>query len=280
MSFNPHMDAFMSAFPHEGLTFDDVTLVTRYADFLPDQTSIASRLTTHIALNMPFVSAAMDTVTEGQMAIAMAVLGGIGIIHKNLAPKVQVKHVDSVKHYLNGLIQDPIVFHDSDTLRTVEERKQRKGYGFSGFPILDEGGKLVGILTASDIKFAADPDARVTGLMTREVITAPPGTDLNEAYALMMKHKIGKLPLVQDGKLVGLYSFSDVRTLIRGAAPQYNRDAKYRLRVGAAVGVRPRATCGWAASSSHEQATAQATAAGRRAERKTLSIVGFLFPGS
>jgi len=225
----------MAQFPHEGLTFDDVLLVTRYADFLPQDTDISSRLTTRINLNIPFVSAAMDTVTESEMAIQMAMLGGIGVIHKNLPPDVQAKHVSRVKHYLNGLIQDPIVFHTSDSLATIRAVKQRRGFGFSGFPILDENGNVAGILTASDIKFSRDPDARVTDVMTTRVITAPADTTLEDAYDLMMRNKIGKLPLVTDGKLVGLYSFTDVKTLVENVAPLYNRDAKYRLRVGAAV---------------------------------------------
>jgi IMP dehydrogenase len=169
------------------------------------------------------------------MAIAMAMLGGIGIIHKNLTPKVQARHVDAVKHYLNGLILNPVVFHTSDTLRKIEEIKTREGYSFSGFPILDGNERLAGILTGADVKFADKPDTPVTEYMTSKVITAEPETDLQEAYRIMMRHKIGKLPLVRDGRLVGLYSFSDVKTLIHNAAPYYNRDARYRLRVGAAI---------------------------------------------
>jgi IMP dehydrogenase len=235
LSFNPTVDAFMSRFQHEGLTFDDVSLVTCYADFLPDETDISSRLTTRIGLSIPFVSAAMDTVTEAEMAIAMALQGGIGIIHKNLPVAEQTKQVDRVKHHLNGLILDPIVFRAGETLVDVREKRQRKGYAFSGFPILDDQDHLVGILTAADIKFSEDPDAPITDLMTHDVITADAGTNLQEAYAIMKKNKIGKLPLVKNGKLSGLYSFTDIKTLIENVEPQYNRDAQYRLRVGAAV---------------------------------------------
>lgn len=235
MSLNAHLDEFIAQFPHEGLTFDDVSLVTQYAEFLPDEADVSTRLTSRIEVQLPFVSAAMDTVTEADMAIAMAMLGGLGVIHKNLPIDVQVKQADAVKHYLNGLINDPIVFTTSDTLQTVREKRERKGYAFSGFPVLHESGELAGILTATDIKFSEDPNARVTDVMTREVITAAPGTDLQEAYGIMMHNKIGKLPIVENGKLIGLYSFADVRTLIEKAQPAYNRDAKYRLRVGAAV---------------------------------------------
>ena len=235
MSRNKHIDDFMKSFPHEGLTFDDITLVTQYADFLPNDTNLGSKFSSRIAVNIPFVSAAMDTVTEARMAIAMAMLGGIGIIHRNLTPEQQAEIVRTVKHYLNGLIEHPVTFRVTDTLKTVHEVRQNKGYTFSGFPILDAGDTLVGILTAADIKFARNPNAPISQIMTSQVITAPKGTTLQQAYDIMQKNKIGKLPLVENGKLVGLYSFSDVRTLIQNVEPMFNRDAQYRLRVGAAI---------------------------------------------
>ena len=236
MSLNEHLDDFMRTFPHEALTFDDLSLITQYSDFLPHEAQIGSRLTRRITLNMPIVSAAMDTVTETRMAIAMAMLGGIGIIHKNLAPAQQAEMVDTVKHYLNGLISRPVTFRDTDSLQTVRETCRAKGYTFSGFPILDEKGRVVGILTSRDVKFSIDPNAPIAHVMTRKVITASSGTTLQQAFDLMQHHRIGKLPLVKAGKLVGLYSFTDVLTLIRNVKPLYNRDSLYRLRVGAAVG--------------------------------------------
>lgn len=235
MSQNGYIDDFMEQFRFEGLTFDDVSLIPDQADFLPDDADIRTRLTARITLNMPFVSAAMDTVSEAPMAVAMALHGGIGIIHKNLTPREQAKQVGVVKHHLHGLIRDPIVFRDTDTLETIRARKEAKGFTFSGFPILDRAGKLVGILTSTDIKYARDRGAAVTDVMTKRVITAPRDTDLQQAYDFMMRRKIGKLPLVHNGKLVGLYSFTDVSTLVENVQPMYNRDAKYRLRVGAAV---------------------------------------------
>jgi IMP dehydrogenase len=232
---NEQLKALMSHFPSEALTFDDVSLATRYADFLPEDANVTSRLTTRINVNMPFVSAAMDTVTEADMAISMALLGGIGIIHKNLSATEQAKHVATVKHHMHGLIRDPIVFRATDTLQTVHQRKNERGFNFSGFPILDDKDHLVGILTSTDIKFSKDPDARVADVMTSKVITAPTETNLQDAYDLMMQNKIGKLPLVKKGKLLGLYSFTDVSTLVQNVHPLYNRDDKYRLRVGAAV---------------------------------------------
>ena len=231
------MQEFMQSQGHEALTFDDVSLVTQYSDFLPNEAEIGTRFTRNIALNIPFVSAAMDTVTETSMAIAMAMLGGIGVIHKNLSVEDQAAMVGEVKRYLNGLIEKPVTFRITDTLKTVRETRQQKGYQFSGFPILDSDDRLVGILTAADIKFASDPDAPISEVMTRDVITAPPGTTLEEAYRIMQKNKIGKLPLVDDEhRLVGLYSYTDVSTLIRNIQPMYNRDSQYRLRVAAAVG--------------------------------------------
>ena len=237
MAANPDLDAFMAQFLHEGLTFDDVSLVTRYADFLPPDTSIHTRFTRRVGLNVPFVSAAMDTVTEADMAIGMAMLGGIGVIHKNLTIERQVELVDLVKHHLNGLIADPVTFRDDMTLEELLAAKRERRIGFSGFPILNAEGRLSGILTSKDIRFATQFAMPVGEIMTRQLITAPPETSLEEAYRLMQQHKIGKLPLVDDdGRLVGLYSYTDVRTLIENRQPLYNRDEQYRLRVAAAVG--------------------------------------------
>ncbi len=236
MALSKHIDAFMKTFPYDGLTFDDVSLVTRYADFLPHETTIKTRLTSRIQLNIPYISAAMDTVTETEMAVAMALLGGIGIIHKNLTPEQQARQVGNVKHHLHGLIRDPITFRDTDAISHVIQRRKEKGFIFGGFPILNEKHVLVGILSSTDLRYAENTDAKVAEIMTRNVITAPPDADLQQAYDIMLKHKIGKLPLVDaQGKLTGLYSFTDVSTLVRKVEPLYNRDNRYRLRVGAAV---------------------------------------------
>ncbi|MBN2703203.1 MAG: IMP dehydrogenase [Pontiellaceae bacterium] len=226
----------METFPYEGLTFDDVSLITQYADFLPGDTDISARLTRNITMNIPFLSAAMDTVTEARMAISMAMLGGIGVIHKNLDPEVQAQHVSRVKHHLNGLIAAPITFNVNDTLETIALRQMERGFGFSGFPILDDDGKLAGILTSKDVRFSSSKRAKVADVMTTQIVTAPPNTNLRQAYDIMQQHKIGKLPLVENGKLVGLYSYTDVRRLIENEDPLFNRDARYRLRVAAGIG--------------------------------------------
>jgi len=172
MSQNKYIDEFMNTFPFEGLTFDDVSLITQYAEFLPGDSDISTRLTRNITMKIPFLSAAMDTVTEARMAISMAMMGGIGVIHKNLDPEVQAQHVSRVKHHLNGLISTPVTFNINDTLETIAHKRSDKGYSFSGFPILDDEGKLVGILTSKDIRFSRSKRAKVTDVMTTDVITA------------------------------------------------------------------------------------------------------------
>lgn len=234
---NAKVKALMDQYPYEGLTFDDVSLVTQYADFLPDVTDTHTRFSRNIELTVPFVSAAMDTVTEAKMAIAMAQMGGIGVIHKNLSPEEQMGKVRRVKHYLNGFIRDPITVNANMTVAEMMNRKERKQYGFSGFPVVDDTGALVGIITARDIKFITDYSQRVGDVMTHSPITAPHETDLQGAFEVMRKHKIGKLPTINaEGKLSGLYSFHDVRMLIEKNQPCFSRDSHHRLRVAAAVG--------------------------------------------
>ncbi len=233
---NKYLEKFMEQFKYEGLTFDDLSLVTQYADFLPDATSIETRLTSRIAMNIPFISAAMDTVTEAPMAIAMAMIGGIGVIHKNLSPEDQADQVSRVKHHLNGLIHSPVAFRMGQTISEILAIRDEKKYTFSGFPILDELNRVVGVLTSKDIAYAEDIHCKVEEVMTKNVITAAEGTTLEEAYKLMRHQKKGKLPLVDNqGRLAGLYSFTDVHNLVENNQPMINRDSQYRLRVAAAV---------------------------------------------
>lgn len=236
MSRNPALQEFMAAFPHEALTFDDVTLLTRYADFLPHEANLTTRLTQNMQLNIPFLSAAMDTVTETDMAIAMAMQGGLGVIHKNMSPHEQADQVHAVKVHLNGLIVEPVTFRPDQTLDDVRELIRVRGFSFSGFPIVDENARLVGILTSRDIKFARDPHSSIRDVMTTEVVSAGPETTLRDAYEIMLTRRIGKLPLIRDGKLSGLYSYTDVHSLIENDQPLIHRDAEYRLRAAAAVG--------------------------------------------
>ena len=234
---NPHMDEFMGHFLHDGLTFDDVSLVTRYADFLPSETDVKSRFSRNIGMNVPFVSAAMDTVTESEMAIAMARLGGIGVIHKNLQPAQQAAEVARVKHYLNGLIATPVMFRQDMLVSEVLTQKSQNKYQFTGFPIVDDDQRVVGILTARDVKFLTDYSVAVEEVMTRNPVTGGPDMTMTQAFEIMLKHKVGKLPIVDaERRLLGLYSFHDVRTLLDNMEPAFNRDAAHRLRVAAAIG--------------------------------------------
>ena len=236
MKQNEYLDKFMAQLPFEGLTYDDVSLVLQYADFLPDTTDLSTRLTSRIRINVPFLSAAMDTVTEAPMAIAMAMLGGIGVIHKNLTIEQQADQVAHVKHHLNGLIHSPVAFHVGQTLDEILAVREEKRYKFSGFPILDDAGRVAGVLTSKDIDYAEDTSAKVEEVMTKDPITAPQGTSLQDAYKIMRSARKGKLPLVDpEGRLVGLYSFTDVRDLVEQNLPMANRDAQYRLRVAAAI---------------------------------------------
>lgn len=234
---NAALDEFMNAFPHLGLTFGDVSLKTQYADFLPHETDITSVFSRNVPLNMPFVSAAMDTVTESDMAIAVALLGGIGVMHKNQSAANQAAEVSRVKHYLNGLINDPVVFEKGMKVADLLAEKERNRYQFSGFPIVDAEGRLAGILTARDIKFLTDVDVLVDDVMTTEMVVASEGTSTAEAFDIMLRHRVGKLPLVDaDYRLRGLYSFHDVRTITENIEPTFNRDAQHQLRVAAAIG--------------------------------------------
>lgn len=234
---NTFLDEFMASFKFEGLTFNDVSLVTQYADFLPDEASVVSRFSRNVPLNIPFVSAAMDTVTEGDMAIAVALMGGIGVIHKNNTIEKQAAEVSRVKHYLNGLISNPVVFRTGMRICDILAEKERKEYKFTGFPIVDADGRIAGIVTARDLKFVIDQNALVDDVMTRDLVTASQGTTTEEAFDIMVKNRVGKLPLVtDDGQLTGLYSFHDVQSITSNIKPVYNRDDFHQLRVAAAVG--------------------------------------------
>ncbi len=226
----------MKTFPYEGLTYDDVTLVTQYADFLPDDASLETNLTSRTKMKIPFISAAMDTVTEAPMAIAMALAGGIGVIHKNLEEDEQAKEVAKVKNYLNGLIASPVCFHENDDISFLRSEKRRMGLKFNGFPVLDDKDRLVGMITSSDMRFAPMEAKKLRDVMQLAPITAKPGTSLKKAYDLMRAAKVGKLPLVDKaGRVVGLYSFTDVQRLVENQNPTYNCDDKFRLRVSASV---------------------------------------------
>jgi len=220
-----------------GLTFDDVLLVPAESAVLPKDVDTRTRLTRNIQLNIPIVSAAMDTVTEARMAIALAREGGIGIIHRNLSIEEQVAEVDKVKRSESGMIVEPVTLRPTDKVRDALAVMER--YHISGVPITDEEGRLVGILTNRDLRFEDDLDQPVANLMTKEnLITAPVGTTLDEAREILHKYKIEKLPVVDErGILKGLITVKDIQKRIQ--YPNATKDAQGRLRVGAAVGVGP-----------------------------------------
>lgn len=231
-------DAQSARFVGEGLTFDDVLLVPRHSTVHPAETQVESLLTRGIRLPIPFVSAAMDTVTEWRMAIAMAREGGIGIIHKNMPIERQAEQVDRVKRSESGMIQNPVTIAPTATLAEAVRLMDR--FGISGVPVVTEGGRLVGILTHRDLRFATDMTASVEAVMTREgLITAPVGTSLAEAERILHRHRIEKLPVVDErGALKGLITFKDINK--RRQYPNACKDEHGRLRVGAAIGAAAR----------------------------------------
>jgi IMP dehydrogenase len=222
-------------FGKEGLTFDDVLLLPADSSVLPNDVRTAARLTRTIALEIPVVSAAMDTVTEARLAIALARAGGIGIVHRNLSIVDQVAEVDKVKRSESGTIVEPVTLRPDALVADALELMAR--YKISGVPITDETGLLVGILTNRDLRFELDTVRPVSAVMTaRDLVTAPVGTTHEEANAILHRHRIEKLPLVDaDGRLKGLITVKDIRKRIE--YPLATKDEHGRLRVGAAVGV-------------------------------------------
>jgi IMP dehydrogenase len=222
-------------FGQEGLTFDDVLLVPAESHVLPNDVSTRARLTRSIELAIPIVSAAMDTVTEARLAIALAREGGIGIVHRNLSIEAQVAEVDKVKRSESGMIVEPVTLPPDAPVRAALELMAR--YKVSGVPITDDDGVLVGILTNRDLRFENDVDQLVSALMTaRDLVTAPIGTTLAEAEEILHRNKVEKLPVVDsDGRLRGLITVKDIQKKIE--FPQATKDEQGRLQVGAAVGV-------------------------------------------
>ncbi len=220
--------------PGLALTFDDVLLVPRHSTVHPRDVSTASRLTRKISLNIPFVSAAMDTVTEAGMAIAMARWGGIGVIHKNMTVERQAAEIDRVKRSESGMILNPITLGADRPLREAAQLMAR--FKISGVPIVDGAGKLIGIVTNRDLQFERNLDQPIKDAMTKEgLVTAPVGTDLDEAERILAKHRIEKLPVVDaKGVLKGLIPVKDI--FKRKEHPNANQDQHGRLRVAAAVG--------------------------------------------
>lgn len=219
----------------EGLTFDDVLLVPAYSEVLPREVNTSSHITKDILLNIPMLSAAMDTVTEAHLAIALAREGGIGILHKNMSVEQQVEQVRKVKRSESGMIIDPVTLQEDaiieDALKLMKENK------IGGIPIVDTSNKLVGILTNRDLRFETNRKRKVIEVMTSEnLVTAPEGTDLRKAEKILQNYKIEKLPVVKkNGQLIGLITYRDILQL--HSFPNAVKDELGRLRVGAALGI-------------------------------------------
>ena len=219
----------------KALTFDDVLLVPAFSQVLPKDTSLATRLSRNISLNLPLVSAAMDTVTEARLAIAIAQEGGMGIVHKNLTAKQQAAEVARVKRYESGVLRDPVIITPTHTVRQVIDMQEQ--LGISGFPVVD-GGKVVGIVTGRDLRFETRYEVPVSEIMTprEKLVTVREGTSPLEAKALLNKFKLERLLVINDAfELKGLITVKDITK--QTSFPNAARDASGRLRVGAAVGV-------------------------------------------
>jgi IMP dehydrogenase len=224
-------------FLFEALTYDDVLLLPAYSEVLPREVSTSSRLTRNIWLNIPIVSAAMDTVTEADLAIALAQEGGIGIIHKNMTIAQQAAQVRKVKRSESGMIIDPVTLKNNATLGDAQ--RIMKEFKIGGIPVIDNDGRLVGILTNRDLRFQKQTARPVNEIMTKDnLITAKEGISMEEAESILQEYKIEKLPIIdQNGKLIGLITYKDI--LKRKSHPLASKDSLGRLRVGAAVGVTP-----------------------------------------
>lgn len=224
-----------SKIAYQGLTFDDVLVLPRYSEVLPRDTNTQTRLTKKLTINIPIISAAMDTVTEAELAIAIAREGGIGIVHKNMSIAEQAAEIKKVKRSESGMIKDPITLSKENTLAdALLVMKENK---IGGIPITDENDILIGIITNRDLRFQRDLQTSIDEVMTKEnLITAPKGTDLKEAEQILQEYKIEKLPVVdKDNKLLGLITFKDIQKVKNH--PQACKDQFGRLMVGAAVGV-------------------------------------------
>lgn len=218
-----------------GLTFDDVLLIPQESNVLPNEVSLKTRLTPNIELNIPIISAAMDTVTESGLAIALARQGGVGFIHKNMSIEEQAAEVDRVKRCESGMITNPITLTKDSTLKEAEDFLS--AYRISGLPVVEEDGKLIGIITNRDLKYRKIDDTPVKDVMTKDnLVTAPIGTDLETAKEILLENRIEKLPIVDNHyKLKGLITIKDIDNVVN--YPKACKDKKGRLRVGAAVGV-------------------------------------------
>ena len=229
---------FQEKFSKEGLTFDDVLLIPARSEILPDEADTRTILTKDIKLNIPIISAAMDTVTESRLAIALAREGGLGVIHRNMSIKSQAAEVDKVKRSESVVVMNPVTIGLEEPVSKA--KRMVREHGVSGFPVVDTSGRLVGLLTHRDLRFEPDTSKKVRELMTplSKLVTVPPNTPTRDAKVLLHEKRIEKLPVVDErGALVGLMTFKDIEKSM--FYPRACKDERGRLRVGAAVGVSP-----------------------------------------
>jgi len=224
-----------SKFVGEGLTYDDVLLIPAFSEILPREVSIQAKFTKNITLNVPVVSAAMDTVTESEMAIAMARVGGIGVLHKNMSIEKQASEVKKVKRSESGMILEPVTVTKDETV--LAAKNLMREYSIGGIPVVDDNGKLIGIITNRDLRFESDNTRLIAEVMTsKNLVTVAEGTSLKQAEIILQENKIEKLPVVDANyKLVGLITYRDIIKVIEN--PSANKDTYGRLRVAAAIGV-------------------------------------------
>jgi IMP dehydrogenase len=220
-------------FQLEALTYDDVLLIPAYSEIFPGDTNVSTLLTKNIKLNIPFVSASMDTVTEHKLAIAIALKGGIGIIHKNMTIRNQAEQIRQVKRSQSGMIKDPMTLDPQSTVGDAQMIVKKNKIG--GIPIIDASNNLMGIVTNRDLRFQKDQSMKLDDIMTKKLVIAKLGISLYEAEKILKKYKIEKLPIVEEGKLVGLITYKDI--LKNKSMPNACKDNLGRLRVGAAIGV-------------------------------------------
>jgi len=233
-------DKFFAKVERSGtaLGYNDVRLRTGYSEILPKDVDLRTKISRHIYMNIPIVSSPMDTVTEAAMAIGMAELGGLGIIHKNLTPEQQVSAVQTVKHKLSAFIFDPICVKADQTVREVRNFAKKKGYKFLSFPVVDNSGQVIGVVTSSAFEFCLDNSQKIAQIMSKKIISIPEGADVAAAYKMLMQNRIKILPMFnRRGKLLGIYTLADVKRIMAGDSAHYNLAPDGTLRVGAAIGV-------------------------------------------
>lgn len=234
-------DPFFAAMKRSylALSFNDIRLETAYSEIHPEDANLETKFSRNVGLLMPIVSAAMDTVTEGAMAIAMAKLGGLGIIHKAMTPKEQASEVSKVKYLLNGFIPNPICVHDTDTVEQIMNMRRQKGYKFYSFMVTDHDGRIVGLVTHNDFDFCSNYQRRISEIMSTDIIKADSSISIDGAYRKMMGSSKKILPIFDGEDFKGIYTLSDAKRILNGNIQGYNLDANGSLRVGAAIGVGP-----------------------------------------